>query len=100
MTPQNATDITAAAQRIFDKAKTLPGRKIVFTNALVGGWRPAENYYPNALTAIITLSDHKDGTAYAAHVMHKNAHDRDQHNDMGFLEGWGTCATQLAQLVE
>ena len=27
--PQNATDITAAAQRIFDKAKTLPGRKIV-----------------------------------------------------------------------
>jgi branched-chain amino acid transport system substrate-binding protein len=27
--PQNATDITAAAQRIFDKMKGLPGRKIV-----------------------------------------------------------------------
>jgi branched-chain amino acid transport system substrate-binding protein len=28
--PQNATDITAAAQRIFDKLKGAPGRKIVF----------------------------------------------------------------------
>lgn len=28
--PQNATDITAAAQRIFDKLKGLPGRKVVF----------------------------------------------------------------------
>jgi len=28
--PQNATDITAAAQRIFDKLKGQPGRKIVF----------------------------------------------------------------------
>jgi branched-chain amino acid transport system substrate-binding protein len=27
--PQNATDITAAAQRIFDKMKGLPGRKII-----------------------------------------------------------------------
>ncbi|MES2960272.1 MAG: substrate-binding domain-containing protein [Pseudomonadota bacterium] len=28
--PQNATDITAAAQRIFDKLKGAPGRKVVF----------------------------------------------------------------------
>lgn len=28
--PQNATDITAAAQRIFDKLKGLPGKKVVF----------------------------------------------------------------------
>ena len=28
--PQNATDITAAAQRIFDRMKGLPGRKVVF----------------------------------------------------------------------
>jgi branched-chain amino acid transport system substrate-binding protein len=28
--PQNATDITAAAQRIFDKLKGQPGRKVVF----------------------------------------------------------------------
>ena len=27
--PQNATDITAAAQRIFDRVKGLPGRKII-----------------------------------------------------------------------
>lgn len=77
----------------------IPEKKFVFTNALTGGWRPAENYYPSALTAIITLTDKDGGTEYAAHVMHKNAGDRDQHNEMGFLEGWGTCATQLAKMV-
>jgi len=76
------------------------GKKIVFTNALMGNWRPAENYYPSALTAIITLTDKAGATEYAAHVMHKNTRDRDQHNEMGFEEGWGTCAAQLAKMVE
>lgn len=75
-------------------------RKIVFTNALTGGWRPAQEYYPSALTAIITLADENGATAYTAHVMHKNAGDRDQHNDLGFVDGWGTCAAQLAKMVE
>ncbi|MBI2255327.1 MAG: SRPBCC domain-containing protein [Proteobacteria bacterium] len=75
-------------------------KKIIFTNALLGGWRPAEHYYPTAITAIITLSDQDGGTEYAAHVMHKDAKDRGQHNDMGFLEGWGTVAAQLAKMVE
>nr|WP_298682316.1 SRPBCC family protein [uncultured Dongia sp.] len=76
------------------------GTKIVFTNALMGGWRPAAGYYPCALTAIITLRDHPQGTEYVAHVMHKNAADRDQHAEMGFLDGWGTVVAQLAKLVE
>lgn len=76
------------------------GRKIVFTNALTAHWRPAESYYPTAITAIITLSDKAGSTDYTAHVMHKNAKDRDHHNEMGFEEGWGTCAAQLAKMVE
>jgi uncharacterized protein YndB with AHSA1/START domain len=73
------------------------GQRIVFTNALVGGWRPAEQPF---MTAIITLQDHPTGTDYIAHVMHKNNADRNMHEEMGFYDGWGTVAEQLASLVE
>lgn len=71
--------------------------RIVFTNALTGGWRPAEQPF---ITAIITLRDHPLGTDYFAHVMHKNAADRDMHEELGFNDGWGTVVEQLATLVE
>lgn len=71
--------------------------RIVFTDALVGGWRPAEQPF---MTAIITLRDHPMGTDYVAHVMHKNNADRNMHEKMGFYDGWGTVAEQLAKLVE
>jgi uncharacterized protein YndB with AHSA1/START domain len=71
--------------------------RIVFTDSLVGGWRPAESSF---MTAIITLKDHPAGTNYVAHVMHKNNVDRDLHREMGFYDGWGTVVEQLARLVE
>jgi uncharacterized protein YndB with AHSA1/START domain len=73
------------------------GERIVFTTALLGGWRPAENPF---ITAIITLKDHAAGTDYAAHVMHKNGADRNMHHEMGFADGWGAVIEQLAKLVE
>lgn len=74
-----------------------PGAKIVFTTALVAGWRPAESPF---VTAIITMKDHPDGTAYAAHVMHKNGADRSMHDEMGFADGWGTAIGQLAGMLQ
>lgn len=71
--------------------------QIVFTNALVGGWRPAEQPF---ITAVITLRDHPMGTDYEAYVMHKSKADRDTHRDLGFYDGWGTVVEQLAKLVE
>ncbi|MEQ1955796.1 SRPBCC family protein [Mesorhizobium sp. CN2-181] len=73
------------------------GHRIVFTDALTGGWRPADQGF---MTAIITLADHPGGTDYAAHVMHKNNADRNMHAEMGFYDGWGTVMGQLARLVE
>ena len=52
------------------------------------------------MTAIITFKAHSEGTEYAAHAMHKNRADRDQHEEMGFHDGWGKVAAQLAALVE
>jgi len=74
-----------------------PLERIVFTNALVGGWRPAEQPF---MTAIITLQDHPMGTDYAAQVMHKDNADRNMHEEMGFYDGWGTVVEQLAKLAE
>ena len=73
------------------------GRRIVFTNALTGGWRPADHPF---ITAIITLDDRPEGTAYRALVMHKSPEDRTMHQELGFYDGWGTVAAQLTRLVE
>lgn len=71
--------------------------RIVFTNALVGGWRPAENPF---VTAIITLRDHGDDTEYSVQAMHKNNADRNMHDELGFYDGWGTVVEQLARFTE
>jgi uncharacterized protein YndB with AHSA1/START domain len=73
------------------------GERIVFTDALTGGWRPAEQPF---CTAIITLADHPNGTEYKAYVMHKDRANRDKHEKLGFHDGWGTVIAQLAALVE
>ena len=71
--------------------------RIIFTNALTGGWRPAANGF---VTAVITLRDHPDGTAYSALAMHKDRPDRDKHEELGFYDGWTSVIAQLADLVE
>jgi uncharacterized protein YndB with AHSA1/START domain len=72
-------------------------QRIVFTNALTGGWRPAAQGF---MTAIITFDNHAEGTAYKAVAMHKNRTDRDKHEEMGFHDGWATVAAQLAAIAE
>lgn len=71
--------------------------RIVFTNALLGGWRPAEQPF---MTAIIAMKDHPEGTEYVAHAMHKDNTDRNMHEELGFHDGWGTVTEQLARLAE
>lgn len=71
--------------------------RIVFTDALVAGWRPSEVPF---VTAVITMQDHPQGTDYTATAMHRNVADRDQHEKLGFHDGWGTVLRQLAELAE
>lgn len=75
------------------------GRRLVFTNTLLGGWRPADDPFV-AMTAVVTLDDHDLGTLYRAVVKHKSPEARDKHAELGFHDGWGTVARQLAELVE
>ncbi len=71
--------------------------RIIFTDALIDGWRPAEQSF---MTAVITFKDHPLGTDYTAYAMHRNSADRQTHEEMGFHDGWGTVTEQLAKLVE
>ena len=76
----------------------------MWTSALGPGFRPAEmaatgcESFP--MTAVVTLADAGDGrTLYRAVALHKDKADRDRHEQMGFEDGWGTCAGQLEELA-
>ena len=71
--------------------------RIVFTTALVAGFRPAAEPF---VTAEITFAEHPDGTAYRARAMHKDLADTRLHEELGFFDGWGTVTRQLAELAE
>jgi uncharacterized protein YndB with AHSA1/START domain len=75
------------------------GERIVFTNAVDSRWRPATPE-PVAMTAEITIGDHPDGTDYRVIVRHRDPAARARHEQLGFLDGWGTVTEQLARLVE
>lgn len=77
--------------------EVIKNERIVFTDALQGGWRPNEESF---FSAIITLEEHAEGTKYTAVALHKNDEDRRKHADMGFEQGWGTCIEQLGILAE
>ncbi len=49
--------------------------------------------------AIVTFEDEGGKTRYTARALHWNAADREHHENMGFHEGWGKAADQLAELV-
>lgn len=87
--------------------EVVPGEKIVWTSALLPGFRPAPDSETDPddccsfpFTAIVTLEDADAGkTRYRAVALHRNRADRDTHESMGFQDGWGTCAAQLEQVA-
>ena len=70
----------------------VPNRRLVWTDLLLPGYRPAEQ---GLLTAIVTLEPQGDGTRYTAIAMHRDEAGRKQHEAMGFREGWGKALDQL-----
>lgn len=72
-----------------------PAVRLVTTDAMTAGFRPAENPF---MTAIIELIPDGSGTLYRATVLHNSAEARKRHEDMGFHEGWGIVFRQLDEL--
>jgi uncharacterized protein YndB with AHSA1/START domain len=73
-----------------------PQRRLVFTDSLGLLFRPKGEGF---MTAEIIMESVEGATRYRAIVRHKNPQDRKKHEDMGFVQGWGTCLTQLDELA-
>jgi uncharacterized protein YndB with AHSA1/START domain len=52
------------------------------------------------MVAIFTFEPDGDGTLYRACARHWTEEAMKQHEAMGFIEGWGIVAGQLAALAE
>ncbi len=76
--------------------EVVPNRRLVFTDAYTQAWEPSEKPF---MTVIVTFEDEGGQTRYTARVRHWTQADRQAHEDMGFHQGWGQCADQLAALA-
>lgn len=74
-----------------------PPHRLIWTDALSGGWRPNAQSF---MTAILTLDPDGDGTLLTARVLHASEAERARHEEMGFAQGWGAVLDQLAEVVE
>ncbi len=77
--------------------EVIPLKRLVMTDALLPGFRPAENAF---FTGVVTLEPHGTGTKYTAIAIHRDADGRKQHEAMGFHDGWGASLTQLVEYVK
>jgi uncharacterized protein YndB with AHSA1/START domain len=77
--------------------EVVENERLVFTDAYSKGWEPSGKPF---MTVVLTFEDAGDGkTRYTVRVRHWSVADREAHEKMGFHEGWGLCADQLAALA-
>lgn len=76
--------------------EVVENERLVLTDAFVRAWEPSGKPF---MTIILTFEDEGGRTRYTARVRHWTVEDRETHEKMGFHEGWGQCADQLAALV-
>ena len=77
--------------------EVVPGERLVFTDALGPGYRPAAAPF---MTGVLELFPEGDGTRYRASSLHVDAEARDKHEAMGFHTGWGAALDQLVALMQ
>lgn len=74
----------------------LTERRLVWTDALAGGYRPRAGAF---MTGIISFEPVAGGTLYRAMALHADAETRAKHEAMGFHDGWGKATDQLVALA-
>ncbi len=74
----------------------IPGRSFVFTDAFTKGWQPQKAF----MVGFFQLTATDGGTHYRAGARHWDETAMEQHEAMGFADGWTAVATQLATLAE
>lgn len=77
--------------------EVVPNEKLVFTDAYTEDWQPSGKPF---MTVVLTFADEGGKTRYTARARHWTVEDRQMHEKMGFLEGWGMCADQMEALLK
>lgn len=77
--------------------EVVPNQRLVWTDALLPGYRPSEEPF---MTAILTLEPHGNGTRYVAMAVHRDEAGKTKHEEMGFHQGWGAALDQLVAHVK
>jgi uncharacterized protein YndB with AHSA1/START domain len=88
--------------------EVLPNQRLVWTNALLPGFRPVPNTPVGEsavghfhFTAIIELADlGEQGTRYTATVLHGDEASCKKHEAMGFETGWGIALDQMVSMIQ
>ncbi len=79
--------------------EVVPNRKIVVTDAFLGDWVPKDG--APFFVGEVTFEDAGPGkTKYTAKARHWTEEAKAQHEQMGFVPGWTTCAKQLEELCQ
>lgn len=85
----------------------VPNQKLVFTNALEPGYRPAGPTSADAkecaeilFTAVVTITVKGKGSQYKVIAMHGDEDNRKRHEEMGFHHGWGAALDQMVALMQ
>lgn len=75
----------------------VPNRRIVSTGAMTEGWVPQPG--DMNFVRIDTFEPEGDGTRYTARALHWDEKAAATHREMGFEQGWGLVADQLAEIA-
>jgi uncharacterized protein YndB with AHSA1/START domain len=76
--------------------EVVPHQRLVFTDALSQGFRPAAEPFMTAFVSFETLAS---GTRYTAIAKHTNAEKKKSHEEMGFYHGWSAALDQLLAMI-
>ena len=75
----------------------VPNERLVWTDALLPGYRPAQEPF---FTAVLTLEPRGSGTLYTAIAIHRDEDGRKKHEAMGFHTGWGQVFDQMVEHIK
>ncbi len=74
-----------------------PLRHLVFTDALLAGFRPAPKPF---FVGTLSLEKIAKGTRYTATAIHGDEETRKKHEEMGFHHGWAAALDQLVAHIK
>ena len=72
-------------------------KRLAFTDFFTEGWKPSAEPF---MTAIVEFDPNKEGgTELKIIVRHRTKENRENHENMGFFDGWNKVIDQLEQIA-